>query len=127
MTDLLLGNTNAAYQQVSFDDEGANNVERLLDALEMIVDMLEKPNLSIFWLDIDSARRDGTHPSPFKFPSIIGNHFPMFVKDFLNGNVEESNFVNFENDCLQSCVRLEYEQVSTAYSKMLTLYKLTRM
>ena len=126
MTDLLMGNTNAALQQFNFNQKGADNVERLLDALEMIAHVLEKPNESIYWLDIDSARWDGITPNVWKFPSIIGKHFPSNVKDFLNETVDEIDFQVFENECLQSCARLDSDQIFSALSNILTLYKLTR-
>ena len=126
MTDLLFGNTNAVFQQFAFNEKGADNVERLLDVLEMLVHAIEKPNESIYWLDIDNARMDGITPKVWKFPSIIGKHFPSHIKDFLNHSVDEIDFQIFENECLQSFSRLEPDQIFSAHSNILTLYKLTR-
>ena len=126
MTDLLLRDANAACQKFDFNQNGARNVERLLDVLEILAGVLEKPNESIYWLDIDNARVDGATPNVWKFPSIIAKCFPLHVKDFLNKTVDEIDFQIFENYCLQSYASLDSDQIFTAVSNILTLYKLTR-
>ena len=126
MKDLLVeGLTNDSYQQITFNHEGTRNVEILLDSLEMIARVLEKPNESVYWLDYDSARRDGIRPSVWKYLSIIEKHFPMSLNDFLHASCDYKLFQSFEDECLKSCARLDHEQIFRAHTEVLYLYELT--
>ena len=126
MKDFLLkGETPIDYQSF-YNESGSQNVQNLLSTLEIINHVIEYPMRSMYWLDFTNARHDGIYPKTFKLPSIIDKYFSMSLKEFLTDSVNEKVFKDFEDECLQSCVMLDRDQVFNAHNEALYMYHLTK-
>ena len=106
---------------------GRRNCEQLTDSLELILSVLDRPMQSTFWLQYSSDRTSGLYPSPKTFPSILDNHFKMKFVDFLRCEFSVKDFENFEEECLQLCALLEFDQVYRSFAQMLYICEFAEM
>ena len=103
---------------IDLNDEARRNVLWLLHVTEGLMYILEHPNDSFSWLELEKREVEGIKPSDTVLPKIIQKHFQMSVTDFFTETVEDEVFVAFEKDCHQSCASLNYFQIRSVYNRM---------
>ena len=124
MNGFLINGDDLILKNVTFEGSGMRNINMMLDSLECIQSVVAYPNNSIFWLQYQNDIANGAQPNDISFPSFIKKHFNMTVNDFLLCDFNEQNFLEFEDECIQSCAIISLEQVERAYRQMLFLYNI---
>jgi hypothetical protein len=106
---------------------GWKNLISFLDAMDMVIYVLEYPEDSVCWLRFHNDRLDGMQPTESALSAIVNRYFTMSIVDFFSKEIIDDTFDNFLEECFKSCASLSYPQVFEMYQQMLFIHDINRL